>query len=535
MARSYFTWFSKQRSYWNKKRKSPSAAARGLRKLMTVEPLEDRRMLAVSAMFAPATSTLNVFGDSGDNTIVVSRDSVGALRVNGGAVNIVGGTPTIANTTLIQAFGLAGNDVISLDETNGALPAAKLFGGGGQDTLTGGSGGDQLFGQSGDDDLLGKGGTDLMFGGSANDDLTGGDADDQAFGQNGSDTMVWNPGDDTDLNEGGGGVDTVTVNGGGGDEVFTTTANGTRVRFDRVNPAPFSLDIGTSENLVVNANGGNDSFSATGNLAALIAITVDGGAGNDTLLGSNGVDLLIGSDNEDFIDGQQGNDMVFMGAGNDNFQWDPGDGSDTIEGQDGLDKMIFNGSNGAEIMEVAANGSRVRFTRNLGSIVMDLDDVEVITTNALGSTDTIIVNDMSGTDLTEFNLNLAGTIGGTTGDAQADSIIVNGTNGEDVIFVTGSGGNAAVLGLATVVNIAGAESATDRVTVNALGGDDVVDATGLEASAIQLTADGGADDDVLQGGDGADTLLGGEGDDVLVGGPGLDILDGGLGDNVVIQ
>jgi hypothetical protein len=58
--------------------------------------------------------------------------------------------------------------------------------------------------------------------------------------------MIWNPGDDTDLNEGGAGVDTVEVNGGNGDEQFTTTPNGTRVRFDRVNPAPFSIDIGTS-------------------------------------------------------------------------------------------------------------------------------------------------------------------------------------------------------------------------------------------------------------------------------------------------
>ena len=62
--------------------------------------------------------------------------------------------------------------------------------------------------------------------------------------------MIWNPGDDTDLNEGGDGTDTVEVNGGNGAEQFTATANGTRVRFDRVNPAPFSIDIGTSEKLV---------------------------------------------------------------------------------------------------------------------------------------------------------------------------------------------------------------------------------------------------------------------------------------------
>ena len=64
--------------------------------------------------------------------------------------------------------------------------------------------------------------------------------------------MIWNPGEGSDLNEGGDGTDTVEVNGGNGAESFTVTPNGTRVRFDRVTPAPFFIDIGTSENLVVN-------------------------------------------------------------------------------------------------------------------------------------------------------------------------------------------------------------------------------------------------------------------------------------------
>ena len=80
-----------------------------------------------------------------------------------------------------------------------------------------------------------------------------------------------------------------------------------------------------------------------------------------------------------------------------------------------------------------------------------------------------------------------------------------------------------------------AEATNDRLTVNALAGDDVVEASALAADAIQLTADGGDDDDVLIGGAGNDGLNGGAGDDVLLGGPGVDVLDGGLGDNVVIQ
>ena len=52
---------------------------------------------------------------------------------------------------------------------------------------------------------------------------------------------------------------------------------------------------------------------------------------------------------------------------------------------------------------------------------------------------------------------------------------------------------------------------------------------------LQLTADGGAGDDVLIGSAGNDTLPGGAGDDVLIGGPGQDILDGGTETTSLIQ
>ena len=482
---------------------------------------------AVTSTFT--NGTLSVSGDNLDNNVAVSRNAAGQILVNGGAVAVVGGTPTVANTALIQTFGLGGNDTLSLSEVNGALPRANLFGGTGNDVLTSGSGNDQLFGESGNDTLLGKGGFDLLFGGSENDTLTGGDADDQAFGQAGNDRLIWNPGDDTDLNEGGAETDTVEVNGGNGTESFTATANGTRVRFDRLNPAPFSIDIGTSENLVLNANGGDDSFSATGNLAALIKLTVDGGLGNDNLLGSNGNDIVLGGDGNDFVDGQQGNDVGFMGAGDDTFQWDPGDGNDVIEGQDGTDRMAFNGSAISERMETSANGGRVRFTRDIANIVMDLNDVEQIGVNALGGADTVTVNDVSGTDLNRVEPNLGGA------DAAADNVVVNATNGDDIVSVLGSGATASVLGLAARTDISGAVTGSDRLTVNALGGADVIDAASVAANAILLTLSGGEGDDIVIGGAGNDTLLGNAGDDILLGGPGTDVTDGGVGDNVVLQ
>jgi Ca2+-binding RTX toxin-like protein len=497
----------------------------------SVDGLECRSLPAIVASFG--AGVLTVFGDNLDNTITVSRDAAGKVLVNGGAVSVLGGTPTVANTALVQVFGQGGNDTISLNEANGALPRAFLFGGAGNDVLTGGSGADMLFGQAGNDTLLGKGGNDFLFGGADNDVLTGGTGDDQVFGEAGNDRMIWNPGEGTDLNEGGAGTDTVEVNGGNGAETFTVTANGTRVRFDRVTPAPFSLDIGTSENLVVNMNGGDDTFTAGNGLAPLIQLTVDGGAGNDSITGGDGNDMLIGGDGNDLIVGGRGNDTALMGAGDDTFIWNPGDGSDTVEGQAGNDRMVFNGANVAEKIDISANGSRVRFTRDVANITMDLNDVEGINFNALGGADRITVNDLSGTAVSEINLNLAGSNG--AGDGAADTVLVNGTAGDDVTQVVGDANGVSVLGLAARVNITGAEAANDTLSVNLLAGDDVLQGSTLQDGAIQLTADGGDGDDVLIGGQGSATLHGGAGDDVLIGGPAPDVLDGGTGDNVLIQ
>jgi Ca2+-binding RTX toxin-like protein len=484
----------------------------------------------VTASFV--ASVLTTIGDNLNNTIELSRDAAGKILVNGGAVTILGGTPTVANTSILQVFGLGGDDIITLNESSGALPRANLFGGTGNDSITGGSGADMLFGQFGNDTLRGMDGNDFLFGGADNDALIGGDGNDQMFGESGNDRMIWNPGDDSDLMEGGTGIDTAEVNGGNGNEVFTAAANGTRVRFDRIDPAPFALDIGSTENLVVNMNGGDDSFSATGNLGALIRVTVDGGAGNDTIRGSNGADILLGGDGNDFIDGQQGNDVAFLGAGDDIFQWDPGDGSDVVEGQSGNDRMIFNGSAANEVFALSANLGRAIFTRNIGNIVMDLNDVERIDLAALGGTDSLTINDMSGTDVTQVNVDLAGVLGGTVGDAAADGVTANATAGNDAIDITGSGTSVAVLGLAARVDISHSEGANDALVINGGGGNDSITATTLPAGVIKLTLDGGAGNDTLFGSQGADVILGGDGNDFVFGDNGDDVALLGAGDDV---
>jgi Ca2+-binding RTX toxin-like protein len=287
-----------------------------------------------------------------------------------------------------------------------------------------------------------------------------------------------------------------------------------------------------TDQLAVNAGGGNDVVNAQALPAATTRLTIDGGAGNDNITGGQGNDMLLGGDGNDVVIGGKGNDMAILGAGDDLFTWNPGDGSDVIEGQAGNDTMLFNGANVAEKVEIASNGTRLRFTRDVANIVMDAAGIENVNFRALGGADVIAVNDLSHTEVTRINLDLG--VNGA-GDGSSDTVIVNGTSGNDVISVSGTSGGAFVKGLAALVNITHAQVANDRLIVQAQSGNDVVEASNLDANAIGFSADGGAGNDVLIGGPGNDTLTGSAGDDLLIGGPGNDLLDGGPGNNILIQ
>src|SRR5215470_12067217 len=154
------------------------------------------------------------------------------------------------------------------------------------------------------------------------------------------------------------------------------------------------------------------------------------------ITGTSNPETLNGTKDADEITGLGGNDVAFLGAGNDVFIWNPGDGSDTVEGGAGADRLVFFGNNVNENFDVSANGARVRFVRDVGNVTMDLDDVETITLRPLGGTDNVTVNDLSGTDLTRVSIDLEGTFGSGAADGQADTVTIIGTAGADVIAVT---------------------------------------------------------------------------------------------------
>jgi hypothetical protein len=251
--------------------------------------------------------------------------------------------------------------------------------------------------------------------------------------------------------------------------------------FVRADIAAIELDAGPGDD-VVRIDEINGTFTNS------IPTTIDGAAGDDTLAGGSGAETLRGGPGNDSIDGNRGNDVAFMGAGKDTFVWDPGDGSDTIEGQSGDDTMLFNGANASETVDLSANGHRLRFFRDPAGITMDTDSVERVVFKAFGGADVVTVNDLSGTDVEDVSVDLAAIGGG--GDGVQDRVVVNGSDHNDAITVAGDAQRVTVSGLAATVELLQPEAAQDRLEINTLAGKNTVNSDGLAAGVLALFVDG---------------------------------------------
>ena len=257
--------------------------------------------------------------------------------------------------------------------------------------------------------------------------------------------------------------------------------------------ADFSFERADIRRITVDGRAGDDAVridESNGVFTDTIPTTILGGRGNDTLAGGSGAETLRGGPGTDRIDGNRGNDVAFMGSGDDTFVWDPGDGSDVVEGRSGADTMLFNGAAVAEQVDVSANGNRLTFFRNPGNITMDTAGVERVDFNALAGADLVTVNDLTATDVSSLNVDLAGALGGASGDGESDRLVVNGPDGDDTITVNGDAGGVKVSGLAATVAVLHSEAANGRLEINTLDGRDRGDSGDLAAGAIQLFVDG---------------------------------------------
>jgi Ca2+-binding RTX toxin-like protein len=246
-----------------------------------------------------------------------------------------------------------------------------------------------------------------------------------------------------------------------------------------------TFDIDTFASIVVGARQGNDFVrldTANGAFTTARPTIVSGGRGNDSLFGGGGSELFFGGRGNDSVDGNGGADTAFLGDGDDTFVWDPGDGSDTVDGESGFDTHVFNGAGGNETFEATADGNRVRFSRSPGNIVMNLDDFEALDVNALGGGDSVTINDLAGTGLTDVIVDLGLALGSDFSDGVADTVKVGATAGIDTITASANGGAVDVTGLAASVRIAHTDPALDLLTIDTLAGaDDVAVAAAVDA------------------------------------------------------
>ena len=166
---------------------------------------------------------------------------------------------------------------------------------------------------------------------------------------------------------------------------------------------------------MLNANGGDDTITAGNGLAPLIQLTIDGGAGNDTITGGDGADTLLGGDGNDTITAGAATTRPSWVRAMTRFVWNPATAATRSKARPGWTPCCSTAPTSARRSTSRPTGERCCFTRDVANITMDLNGVEQIQFNALGGADNIVVHDLSGTSVTEVDIDL-GAAGGATGD-----------------------------------------------------------------------------------------------------------------------
>ena len=258
-----------------------------------------------------------------------------------------------------------------------------------------------------------------------------------------------------------------------------------------------TLSVGGSGTSYLLGGLGNDHLTLTSstNSSGLI----DGGSGNDTIVGTGNSDLLIGSTGDDTFSNVNGGATVQGGDGNDTFTvLTTGNFSfssdnqltdvETVRAATGSDNIDISLSNQAEGFTLQGNdGNNFLQGSNTGADTL---------TGGLG------------------NDSLLGGVGNDTLDGGEGNDSLSGGDGLDTL--TGGLGNDTLQG----------GNGSDTL-IGGDGDDQLEDTSGNPAEASNQ--DGGAGNDTLRGGGGNDTLLGGAGNDSLSGSGGNDTLTGGAG------
>ncbi len=364
-----------------------------------------------------------------------------------------------------------------------------------------------LFGATeGDDDLVfgdkditidALGGNDIVSTSAGDDIITGGKGNDTLKGGSGDDTYIFSRGDGQDRISDEAGSDTVAFTAGitqndlivklvGRDLILAFKEDGKsfdelsdKITFvNHTNTTNKLETIAFSDGSTIDMSGfdygteGDDLF-----VFGESDIDVNGYGGDDTITTGSGNDTITGG---------TGSDILAGGSGDDTYLFDRGDGKDSINDTNGIDKVVF----GADITQddivlKLIGRDLVIALKEDGKSFDELSDKITFLdhTNNANRLESIAFNDGSSIDVASIDF---------------------ATEGDDT-FMFGSA----------------------NTTLDALGGNDIV-----TTSAGNDILSGGSGDDILRSGAGEDTLQGGLGSDTLEGGRDNDTYLFGRGDGI---
>ncbi|MGH6734567.1 MAG: calcium-binding protein [Methyloceanibacter sp.] len=224
-----------------------------------------------------------------------------------------------ANATTGVLIGFSGGGLAQLQDNQ----LDEFHCEGGNDVVVAGPGGDGLYGGEGNDSLDGGAGDDVIEGEAGNDTLTGGIGNDLLIGGAGADTVFGGSGNDDIYINGSEGI-ADSMNGGSGVDslVFANfTGPSSAVTLSGFNAGAASIEklLGNDKGLFGTAGANTFDFSA---LKQMFSVPfVDGGEGNDTIIGFKGSDTLRGGAGDDVLNGGLGRDTLFGGPDADRFDF----------------------------------------------------------------------------------------------------------------------------------------------------------------------------------------------------------------------
>ena len=211
-------------------------------------------------------------------------------------------------------------------------------------------GGETINGTDNDDIIYGKGGNDTINAGDGDDTIIGGTGDDTLSGGYGRDTYIYNLGDGADIINEARGNDKIKFGTGITQDDLTFVQEGNNLRiligndpYQNILINNFYSNVNNQIETLQFADGSSFNLSTQGlTLQQTNADdTVNGTSYNDVIYGNGGHDTINAGEGNDTIIGGIGNDTLNGGAGNDTYQYNLGDGFDTISETGGTDKIVF--------------------------------------------------------------------------------------------------------------------------------------------------------------------------------------------------